>query len=587
MDIEKIGISSLENYFANFSWIKTFFGSNDKTPSWDGCMILYAEDSSNKKENIEAKIDVQIKSQTVDSFSENNKKYLFEKSDLTNYMKNNGIALFVIEIEKISQTINRNTKFFYELLTPIDLNNILKKDKKIKGKKSVSLKEMKLDNPDSLYIEFLDFHHHCKIQSSNYDIAPIPMNKVDNLTIFFSSNNNKFFKDLFEKEHFLYGKISNCVIPVSNKRLRVESVSSEIDEKILINKKVYFDSVKMTVDNGGNFIYNIYDCIEMNSKEGSLNYISKGTITEIVRCYEFLYDLKKYEYFLIGNNEFKLNNIGNIEENYLLFLRELKALLKKMGLLNKKIDMSLWGDNDFELLQRIIDGIVHNKIVKISDSNAIIRVFEIPTLTFAILAVSVNNNGYNLFDFYSLEFLEKTPLKFIMDGIKFNCIPHLFLKKEAILKIDNFNFELTYKYLLSINFTKELAHFITLFSLELISSYDETKKMEYLNYAEILNIYLMSNSVDGEVILLNQMQMKKRKERLSQFDLHMLDSIVGNSKNINNLCGLYILKEDKENFENYFRKLSLRERKLLKSYPIYNLLNDTSKILPVNFLQKD
>lgn len=30
----------------------------------------------------------------------------------------------------------------------------------------------------------------------------------------------------------------------------------------------------------------------------------------------------------------------------------------------------------------------------------------------------------------------------------------------------------------------------------------------------------------------------------------MLDTIVGDSKNSNNLCGLYILKEDKENFEN-------------------------------------
>ena len=62
----------------------------------------------------------------------------------------------------------------------------------------------------------------------------------------------------------------------------------------------------------------------------------------------------------------------------------------------------------------------------------------------------------------------------------------------------------------------------------------------------------------------------------------MLDTIVGDSKNSNNLCGLYILKEDKENFEKYFRKLSSRERNLLKSYPIYKLLDDIPKLLVEN-----
>ena len=141
---------------------------------------------------------------------------------------------------------------------------------------------------------------------------------------------------------------------------------------------------------------------------------------------------------------------------------------------------------------------------------------------------------------------------------------------------------LIYQFLLDIEYTKELGHFITLFSLELISSYDETNKMEYLDYAEILNMYLMSNYMDKEVIVLNQMQIKKRKENLSKFDLNMLDTIVGDSKNSNNLCGLYILKEDKENFEKYFRKLSSRERNLLKSYPIYKLLDDIPKLLVEN-----
>ncbi len=582
MDIEKIGVSSLENYFANFGWIKPFFDTNDKTPSWDGYMILYSKDNGYKKENIKAKIDVQIKSQMVDSFSEGTKKYLFEKSDLTNYMKNNGIVLFVIEIEKELKSINRNIKFFYELLTPIELNNILKKDKKIKGKKSVLLREMKVGNPDSLYRELLDFHIDCKKQSYNYEINPILMNKVDSLSFSFTSNERDFFSDLFKRNHFLYGKISNSFIPVSNGRIKINSISREIEHKVIINKNVYFESIDVTIDNEENIIYNIFDCVEINSSQGSLNYTAKGTISQIIKCYEFLSDLKKYGECLIGDNQIEVNYLNGINEDYISFLKELEVLFIKLNIQHKKIDMSLWGDNDFELLHRIIDGIVYNKIVRISEASAIIRIFEIPTLTFAILAVGVNNNGYNLFDFYSLEFLKKTTLKFEMNGNKFNCIPQIFLKKESILRMDNFSFDLIYQYLLDIEFTKELGHFITLFSLELISSYDETNKMEYLDYAEILNMYLMSNYMDKEVIVLNQMQIKKRKENLSKFDLNVLDTIVGDSKNSNNLCGLYILKEDKENFEKYFRKLSSRERNLLKSYPIYKLLDDIPKLLVEN-----
>lgn len=582
MDIEKLGVTSLENYFANFNWIRTFFDSNDKTPSWDGYMILYSEENNNKKENIEAKIDVQIKSQIVDSFSEDNKKYLFEKSDLTNYMKNNGIVLFVIEIEKISKTINRNVKIFYELLTPIDLKNILQNDKKTKGKKSISLREMNQDNPDSLYREFLDFNIDCKKQSYNYKIDPISIDEVNNPTLFFTTSKKDFFSDLFKRRHFLYGSISTGFVPISNSRVKVNSISREIEHKVIINEKVYFESITATIDSEQNIIYNIFDCIEMNVNKGSLEYVAKGTIDEIIKCYEFLYDLVKYKNCLINNDKVKTNNLIDIDENHILFLKELESLFIKLNIQNKKIDMSLWSDSHFELLHLIIDGIVYNKTVKISESKAIIRIIEIPTITFAILAIGNKGEKYKLYDFYSLEFLEKSYLKFEVNGIKFSCVPQIFLRREEILKIDNFNFDLIYQYLINMEFTKEFGHYLTFFILELINSYDETKIIKFLNYAEIINMYLMLNYLEKDTILLNQMQIKKRKEGLSQFDINMLDTIVGSSKSINNLCGLFILKEDKENFEKHFRKLSSRERKLLKSYPIYTLLNNISKNLSLN-----
>ena len=116
--------------------LKAYITENDKTPSWDGEVIVY-RDSYKRKDEIIGKAPVQVKGKACDDLTKSQISFPMDIADLKNYYNNGGCVLFVVYIAKDSQ----KTKIYYNDLIQVKLRNLLCNKKEGQKEKSVKLKE--------------------------------------------------------------------------------------------------------------------------------------------------------------------------------------------------------------------------------------------------------------------------------------------------------------------------------------------------------------------------------------------------------------------------------------------------------------
>ncbi|HEY8892895.1 MAG TPA: hypothetical protein VIM70_21940 [Clostridium sp.] len=122
---EQIAVSGVINAILQSNILEPFIDSNDKTPSWDGNILVY-KSTDTKKSNLKGKIPVQVKGTAVKEFSDDTISFSFNISDLKNFLTDGGVLFFVVQLIGVN-----NVKIYYTTLLPIDINRLLKKAKKI------------------------------------------------------------------------------------------------------------------------------------------------------------------------------------------------------------------------------------------------------------------------------------------------------------------------------------------------------------------------------------------------------------------------------------------------------------------------
>ena len=133
IDIEKFSIIAVD--YSMYGCLRPVLQKNDKSPSWDGEIQIY-KDSLQKKEDMIGRIPVQVKGTANDDFSQSEIKRSVCISDLKNYYNDGGALYFVIYVRE-----NRNTKIYYNALTPEVLHQILKETPEQQKEKILIFKE--------------------------------------------------------------------------------------------------------------------------------------------------------------------------------------------------------------------------------------------------------------------------------------------------------------------------------------------------------------------------------------------------------------------------------------------------------------
>lgn len=119
--IEELAAIAVKESILLTDSLSQFITENDKTPSWDGYVLLY-NDSNKKKSNILGQVDVQVKGELSSNFQKKVISHSASVSDLINYKNEGGVIYFVVNIDKKDCS---KTKIYYEALTPIKLNSLL------------------------------------------------------------------------------------------------------------------------------------------------------------------------------------------------------------------------------------------------------------------------------------------------------------------------------------------------------------------------------------------------------------------------------------------------------------------------------
>ena len=107
--IEQWGVDAIANVLSETSTLRRFLKENDKTPLWDGAVLIY-KDNNWENENIIGTVSVQAKGRLA-----THKELAKDSISLANYQKNFGTIYFVTLINK--QKI-QNKSVYYETLTP-------------------------------------------------------------------------------------------------------------------------------------------------------------------------------------------------------------------------------------------------------------------------------------------------------------------------------------------------------------------------------------------------------------------------------------------------------------------------------------
>lgn len=118
--IEGLSINYLKNILLKTGYITPYVSENDRTPSWDGCVILRSKKDSASKENLR-RVFVQVKGKEVAPPYQSQISFPIDVKDLNNYLNDCGVIYFVVYLDGISQY-----KIYYVTLTRLILRRALK-----------------------------------------------------------------------------------------------------------------------------------------------------------------------------------------------------------------------------------------------------------------------------------------------------------------------------------------------------------------------------------------------------------------------------------------------------------------------------
>ncbi len=574
--IERLGIMHLEECLLNCGKINPDINYNDKTVSWDGDIYLYS-DESKKKEYLEGKCNVQVKSHFCKSQEEFNKpviKFDVNCADLRNYMNDGGAIYFVVYILKNSN-VNKYV-IYYNSLLPFDIRKILKSTKENQQTKSIEFEKFPKEEYDIENV-VKEFIFHRKMQFSTYDtnFRVFPTDSKEQYRIWFDINKPL----LNEKQRYVYREIGDGVYePVFKcKFTGIKVNDNNID--VSIDGKIYFRNAQITWGKGDaikNIILNHgLNITGFGKKRSKIKLKKNCNIHEYIQNIKFMIAMKTGAELKIGNIacgtgfdisddkrvfEYELSSFQKIEDLLLALKVDKDVMVSKLS--NKMID-------DLITLYRFIVLKEHHYL---SDKEKTTQVGKI------------NIGPYNFLIIKKFDELGRASIinpfendlqcEMSLDRKhKFASSLALWLSQEAYNLFDNIDYNAVKESVIQLPYCNELDDVVTRVILIFLSKYDKTGDKDVLDCATSLAEWLYDKSATM-INKINYLQCVHRKGGMEKKDIVSLIEDKKNNDDNEVLAGVNILLNNKDEFDYYFNKLNKKEQNKFKSYPIYTLVKN-------------
>ncbi|MFR2794488.1 MAG: hypothetical protein ACLTBS_08450 [Eisenbergiella sp.] len=579
--IEMGAVLALKNVIQMNNFMKDYINDNDKEPSWDGHIYLYKSDDM-KAENIKYRVPVQIKGKNDESLLERQRiTFPVEYKHLRNYYQDGGIFYVVV----IISNDRRRTTIFYNALTAVKLNTMLKKseDKRPDQRKNIVLECLKECDDSLLLAALMQFGFDREQQGSgNGGIIEKAINintidKVDSIrvTSYLARNETEALEKVSAGELCLYGHRADLDMWLPFDYEHQQNIEFtrelEMEETLGVDGTIYYDHYLIEGIDLEIPTMRVSENLTINLLDGKINLESRGNIESLKKDVDFLYAVVSGQALEVGGKQlirYKDVNLNEgLQENMKRISDFYNALKEIEFTCHKRVEE--FNDSDWNSVAALINLYHRNIKMKENQTNdwfmwwwdgKVIPLFIVQDEKGQIQVVNwMQKEGYIVFD-------EKEEKK------KFRMPKGIFFKRDIWEKLYDVEEEILLRDIKQCDYSDSTTGALYSLFLEILSAYDATKNEKYFDMATVLITKLLEVNRDDEGGIINRLQLIKRKRGLSAEEIAELEIMEEQTENDMLKCAVNILLENKHRAKKMISQLSEEDQKAFRNYPIYKLL---------------
>ena len=596
--IENRALNALENIIDAHNTMSYQFNSLDKEMSWDGSILIYKDNEGNtEKVNFDGEVRVQIKGHIDDPEKNKNKKhnylgrkritYPVELIDLEIYSKDGGVIYFEI----FMSPDGKEREVFYASLYPSILKKYIdEKSKKLAKKKAqpkeptVSIVFTKLENNEDILYKIVKQFSLERRKQGTGEVAIVKdmimlkdLDKVKSIsaTVVGSDDGFGILKRFAAGDICFYGKTEGNPYerPIEWAKDAKFIMRRDIEQSISIGDTLYYEKYEVEGTSDGELAVIPSPNLRIDLSNGMFNFKSITGIKGLKRDAEFLLEAMKVKAFKINNDKFSYMNpvMPKELEDELKFYLDIEEILSMIEL---DYDKPL-KDADGKVLRQLANllrmkkGLKNNLLTeKYHTYNWMLGDKYVP-----VIVIRHENDEEN--DLRNAIYT-RTLQSAALDGAgKYFQVP-LFehVDTHVIKKLYRYDYEWLKEQIDGADVNEYTAEYLSQAALKLISIFDENKDYKALELAQYQFDKIEELEKDMPYFIINTLQLKKRKEGLTEQDIQKLKEIADSDSQIS--FGVNVLLGNKDRAKQAFEKINGETQEFIKTCPIYYLYESQS-----------
>lgn len=596
--IENRALNALENIIDAHNTMSHQFNSLDKEMSWDGSILIYKDNKGNtNKANFDDEVRVQIKGHIDDPAKNKSRKweyldrqritYHVDLIDLEIYSKGGGVLYFEI----FMSPDGKKKEVFYASLYPSVLKKYIDEKQEKLAKKKTRPKNPTLsivftrlgDNADVLYKIVKQFSIEKKKQGTG-EVALVKdmimakdMDKVKSIsaTVVGIDDEFGFLKRFAAGDICFYGKTEGNPYerPIEWLKDAKFIMRKDVDQSISIENMLYYEKYEEERTSDGELVLIPSPNLKIDLSNGKFYFKCKTGIKELKRDAEFLLGAMKATAFKINNTNFSYTNptMPKELEDELNFYLDLDKVLSMIEL---DFDKTLKDANEKELRQladlvRMKKGLKNSLLTeKFHIYNWLLGDKYIP-----VIVIRHDNDEEN--DLYNAIYTRTLRIAVPHgEGEDFKIPLFEYVDTHVIKKLYRYDYEGLKEQIDDADINEYTVDYLNRTALKLISIFDENKDYKALELAQYQFDKIEKLEKDKPYFIINVLQLKKRRESLTEQDIHKLREIA--TSDLQMSFGVNVLLGDKDEAKQAFEKIDKETQAFIKEYPIYYLYESQS-----------